>query len=108
VGKWPEDEDSKLKDGVHTHGDKDWVAIATLVPVRRQKQCRNRWRVVLDRRSGIWTEAGDLKLKNSLQIKGSPRSRREGGDRMPLSTSPLVLERQNELNHNQARHRAVD
>jgi hypothetical protein len=45
-----EDEDSKLKDAVHTHGDKDWVAIAALVPGRRQKQCRNRWHVVLDLR----------------------------------------------------------
>jgi hypothetical protein len=30
-GTWTAGEDSKLKDAVQTHGDKDWVAIAALV-----------------------------------------------------------------------------
>jgi hypothetical protein len=34
TGKWVEDEDSKLKDAVQTHGEKDWAAIAALVPGR--------------------------------------------------------------------------
>jgi hypothetical protein len=37
VGKWAEDEDSKLKDAVQTHGDKDWGTIAALVQGRTQK-----------------------------------------------------------------------
>jgi hypothetical protein len=33
-----EDEESKLKGAVGTHGDKDWVAISALVPGRTRKQ----------------------------------------------------------------------
>jgi hypothetical protein len=39
AGKWTEDEDLKLMHSVQTHGGKDWVAIAALVPGRKQKQC---------------------------------------------------------------------
>jgi hypothetical protein len=39
AGKWTEDEDLKLKHSVQTHGGKNWVAIAALVPGRKQKQC---------------------------------------------------------------------
>jgi myb proto-oncogene protein len=47
AGKWTEDEDLKLKHSVQTHGGKNWVAIAALVPAREQKQCHNRWCDVL-------------------------------------------------------------
>jgi hypothetical protein len=47
TGKWTEDEDSKLKDSVQTHGGKDWVAISALVPGRTKLQCRKRWHVIL-------------------------------------------------------------
>jgi hypothetical protein len=47
TGKWAEGEDIKLKDAVQMHGDKDWDAIAALVPDRAKSQCRNRWRDVL-------------------------------------------------------------
>jgi myb proto-oncogene protein len=43
TGKWAEDEDSKLRDAVQTHGDHDWAAIAALVPGRTKKQCWSRW-----------------------------------------------------------------
>jgi hypothetical protein len=36
-GKRTEDEDSKLKDAVQTHGENDWVAAAALVPGRTRK-----------------------------------------------------------------------
>jgi hypothetical protein len=42
-GKWEEDEDSKLKDAVQTHGNKDWAAISALVPGRTKRQCLSRW-----------------------------------------------------------------
>jgi hypothetical protein len=42
-GKWTAVENSKLKDGVHTHGGKNWGAIAALVPGRTTNQCRSRW-----------------------------------------------------------------
>jgi hypothetical protein len=46
--KWTAVEDSKLKDAVQTHGGKNWGAISALVSGRTQKQCRNRWKDVLD------------------------------------------------------------
>jgi hypothetical protein len=47
-GKWTADEDSKLKDAVQTHGDKDWVALSALVPGRTRRQCLSRWKAILD------------------------------------------------------------
>jgi hypothetical protein len=44
TGKWTEGEDMKLKDAVHTHGGKNWAAIAALVPGRTTEQCRGRWK----------------------------------------------------------------
>ena len=44
TGKWAEDEDTKLKDAVLTHGDKDWKKVATLVLGRTKRQCWGRWR----------------------------------------------------------------
>jgi hypothetical protein len=43
-GEWTGAEYSKLKDAVQTHGDKDWGAIAALVPGRTKNQCYQRWR----------------------------------------------------------------
>jgi hypothetical protein len=47
TGKWTEDEDSKLKDAVLTHGDKNWKEVAAQVPGRTKKQCYNRCHDVL-------------------------------------------------------------
>jgi hypothetical protein len=73
-GKWTAIEDSKLKDAVQTHGDKDWVAIFLLVPGRTKSQCNHRWKDVLDPskgrasgRKGKWTAIEDSKLKNAVQ-----------------------------------------
>jgi myb proto-oncogene protein len=75
--KWTEEEDSKLKDAVKTHGGKDWGAIAALVPGRTRNQCRSRWRDVLDPnidqangRTGKWTEDEDSKLKDAVKRYG--------------------------------------
>jgi hypothetical protein len=48
TGTWKEDEDIKLKGAVQKLGDKDWVAIAALVPGRTKKQCWNRWKKRMD------------------------------------------------------------
>jgi hypothetical protein len=48
TGSWTDDEDSKLKDAVQTHGGKNWGAIAALVPGRTTKQCRDRWKKHMD------------------------------------------------------------
>jgi hypothetical protein len=42
--KWMKFEDLKLMAAVQTHGGKDWVAIATMVPGRTKSQCRDRWK----------------------------------------------------------------
>jgi hypothetical protein len=77
TGKWAEDEDLKLKDAVHTHGGKNWDAIAALVPGRTKKQCNMRWHIVLNRsidqaagRVCQWTEDEDLKLKGAVPTQG--------------------------------------
>jgi hypothetical protein len=77
TGKWAEDEDSKLKDAVQTHGGKDWAAIAAMVPGRTKIQCRNRWYDALDPiigrangRTGKWAEDEDSKLKDAVQTHG--------------------------------------
>jgi hypothetical protein len=72
--KWSKDEDSKLKDGVHTHGGKNWVAIAALVPGRTRIQCSSRWHSILapDRANVrcAWAEDEDSKLKDAVQRHG--------------------------------------
>jgi myb proto-oncogene protein len=74
TGKWVEDEDSKLKDAVQTHGDKNWVTISALVPGRTKKQCSDRWRDTLNPsigrangREGKWTPVEDSKLNDAVQ-----------------------------------------
>jgi hypothetical protein len=76
-GKWDEDEDSKLKDAVQTHGGKNWAAIAALVPGRAASQCCSRWTYVLepniDRangRTGKWDELEDRKLGKAVKKHG--------------------------------------
>jgi hypothetical protein len=76
-GKWTAVEDSKLKGAVQTHGDKDWGAVAALVPGRTKKQCSNRWHDAWDPSialtggsNGKWTEAEDSKLKDAVQTDG--------------------------------------
>jgi hypothetical protein len=76
-GKWTEDEDSRLKDAVHTHGGKNWGAIAALVLGRTVKQCWSRWHDVLDPtidrangRMGTWAEDEDINLKDAVQTHG--------------------------------------
>jgi hypothetical protein len=76
-GKWAEDEDRKLKDAVQTHGDRDWVAVAALVPGRTKGQCRQRWHNALNPsialtagRTGKWSGDEDIKLKAAVRTHG--------------------------------------
>jgi protein involved in temperature-dependent protein secretion len=77
TGKWTEDEDSKLEDAVQTHGDKEWVAVAVLVPGGTKSQCYIRWHNALNPsigqtngRTRKWTEDEDSKLKDAVQTHG--------------------------------------
>jgi hypothetical protein len=47
MGKWAEDEDTKLKDAVETYGGKKCGVIAALVPGRTKSQCCSRWTYAL-------------------------------------------------------------
>jgi hypothetical protein len=74
---WTEDEDSKLKGAVETHGSKHWEALAVLVPGRTKTQCYNRWRYALDPSialtagsTGKWVADEDRKLKGALETHG--------------------------------------
>jgi hypothetical protein len=90
TGKWTEDEAIKLRDAVQKHGDKDWAAVAKLVPGRTALMCGGIWRKrqgptnsstsrgkihapLIDRpkrRTGKWEEDEDVKLKNAVQLHG--------------------------------------
>jgi uncharacterized protein (DUF2237 family) len=76
-GRWTEDEDIKLKYAVQTHGGRNWVIIATLVPGRTNIQCAKRWHKVVDPSidrangyTGTWTENEDSKLKHAVLTHG--------------------------------------
>jgi hypothetical protein len=70
-------QNSKLKDAVQTHGDKDWVTSAALVPGRTRGQCWKRWKESLNPsiaftagRKGKWEEGEDSKLEDAVQTHG--------------------------------------
>jgi hypothetical protein len=70
AGHWTADEYKMLKDAVLAHGAKSWKKVATLVPGRTKKQCRNRWYETqpcnidpATARTGKWLADEDKKLK---------------------------------------------
>jgi hypothetical protein len=85
---WTTDEDAKLTSAVANTSKRkwgkehktDWPAISELIPGRSQKQCSNRWHVVLDpsieltnERTGKWAEDEDIKLKAAVQTHGDKK-----------------------------------
>jgi hypothetical protein len=77
-GSWTKDEDLKLKNSVQMHGDKDWVAIAALVPGRTKRQCWSRWKGFLSPRDTLtvgrnisWTADEDKKLNGAVRAHGA-------------------------------------
>jgi hypothetical protein len=77
TGKWTEGEDNMLKDAVKTLGEKDWAAVAALIPGRSKDQCRIRWNYrsisTIDQTTayaGTWTEDEDRKLECAVQTHG--------------------------------------
>jgi hypothetical protein len=56
----------------------DWAAVAKLVPGRTKRQCKNKWKTVLDSismgratgRKGRWTVDEDIKLKDAVKRHG--------------------------------------
>jgi hypothetical protein len=71
VGLWNRDEDTNLSEAVKRHG-KNWVAVATLVPGRTDKQCASRWTQTLDpvasrKTAGRWKPEEDAKLIEAVK-----------------------------------------
>ena len=58
-GKWTQEEDEMLSEQVTTLGSKSWAKVATRIPGRVGKQCRERWLNHLSRgvRKGPFSEA---------------------------------------------------
>ncbi|XP_064649667.1 uncharacterized protein LOC135501466 [Lineus longissimus] len=61
IGRWTEEEDSKLLAGIRTLGPKRWYEIAKLVPGRNGVQCRERWcnSLSINLKLGEWTYQED-------------------------------------------------
>ncbi len=59
-GPWCPSEDAQLIELVSQHGGKHWARIASLLPGRTGKQCRERWCNNLDPtlKKGAWTASG--------------------------------------------------
>jgi hypothetical protein len=86
TGRWTPEEDAILTHAVTNTYKKqygkewkiDWVAIIPLIPGRTKTQCQNRWQNALSRRidrtagrSGVWTEAEDMHLKDAVHMHGA-------------------------------------
>jgi hypothetical protein len=63
-GSWTREEDETIVRFVQENGVKDWIRLATLLPGRLGKQCRERWRNHLDpdMNRDPWTEEEDQLL----------------------------------------------
>jgi myb proto-oncogene protein len=78
-GKWTVDEDDNLKNAVDTYGRKDWVAVASMVPVRTKEQCSERWKKNMDPNRKVWRKQQRALQKSSAWEK-DPELNRLGYD----------------------------
>jgi hypothetical protein len=72
-GPWTPDEDSKVIQLVKEYGPKKWSVIASHLPGRIGKQCRERWHNHLnpDIRKGPWTEEEDKTILAAHETLGN-------------------------------------
>ena len=72
-GPWTPDEDSKVITLVKEYGPKKWSVIASHLPGRIGKQCRERWHNHLnpDIRKGPWTEEEDKVILEAHERLGN-------------------------------------
>jgi hypothetical protein len=70
--KFTQDEDNQLRNLVAEHGLKAWVEIATSLPGRNPRQCRERWKhyLSIDQSSAPWTEEEDTLLFEKVSELG--------------------------------------
>ncbi|KAJ1627719.1 Homeodomain-like protein [Pavlovales sp. CCMP2436] len=62
--QWSTEEDNRVKELVQLHGTRSWTLVASHLPGRTGKQCRERWHNQLDDgiRKDAWTPEEDEKL----------------------------------------------
>lgn len=73
-GNWTQEEDAILTNWVHIHGEKGWTKVASRLPGRIGKQCRERWVNCLkpNIKRTEWTEEEDnmiIKLQATIGNK---------------------------------------
>jgi len=92
AGPWSASEDEQLVELVGQYGGKHWARIASMLPGRTGKQCRERWCNNLDPslKKGAWTPEEDetiLRLHSKLGTRYAPplaeRSQRPKPTRPP-------------------------
>lgn len=71
------EEDKMLKKAVSDIGDNDWEKVATLLPNRTPRQCRDRWNKYLSPniRGSMWTDEEDQLLLSLIQKYGNKWSK---------------------------------
>ena len=72
-GPWSKEEDGRLKQLVEQHGLKKWKVIASFLPGRDCKGCRERWteHVNPDIQKGKWTAEEESTLIHAHRVHGS-------------------------------------
>jgi hypothetical protein len=71
--KWTSLEDEQLRQAVETHGTDSWNRIASFVPSRNGKQCRERWigQLAPSVSKDVWLPDEDLTLIRTHPICGN-------------------------------------
>jgi hypothetical protein len=72
-GSWTQEEDDVITSFVRDEGTKQWTKLASLLPGRIGKQCRERWRNHLDPEvnRSPWTDAEDRLLIELHEVMGN-------------------------------------
>jgi hypothetical protein len=70
---WSSDEDGRLRSLVSGHGIQQWALVASQMPGRNGKQCRERWHNHLDGtvNKAEWTEEEDQALLDAHRVMGN-------------------------------------
>ncbi|OHT09376.1 hypothetical protein TRFO_21681 [Tritrichomonas foetus] len=71
--KWNDEEDNLLKKAVQKYGIKSWSSVATMVPNKNPKQCRERWTAQINPAltKTNWTNEEDHRLIHLHLIHGN-------------------------------------
>ncbi|GMQ11457.1 hypothetical protein CsSME_00054095 [Camellia sinensis var. sinensis] len=97
MGRWTEDEDSKLKAAISEHGY-CWSKVASCVPPRTDNQCRRRWKVLLPHEVPLLQAARKIQkaaLISNFVDRESERPALGPNDFIPLALTNTVSESEN-------------